>query len=175
MSSNVQADPPRPGRPTRVAVMRHEGTFRVTAREAIGAGEVILPFHGEVVERPTRTTLQLSRSEHLDVPPGLTLEQVLDDYPWRFLNHSCEANGTLRDRELVALRPIRSGEQVTFDYNTTEYDMSTPFACRCGARGCEGQPVRGFRHLSRAEQESLRPHLAAYLRRALEGADSEGC
>jgi len=175
MTSNSQPETPRPHNPARVAVMRLEGAFRVTAREAIGAGEVILPFRGVRVQEPTRTTLQLSRSQHLDVPPGLTWEQILDDYPWRFLNHSCEANGALRDRELVAVHPIRSGEQITFDYNTTEYDMSTPFACCCGARGCEGQPVRGFRHLSRAEQESLRPRLAAYLRRALEADDPEGC
>ena len=151
MSSNVQTGTTHPRSPARVGVMRREGAFLVTATEAIEAGQVILQFRGVVVAQPTRTTLQVDTRAHLDVPQDLDLdlEQILDDYPWRFLNHSCEANGTLRGRELVALSPIRAGEQVTFNYNTTEYDMSTPFDCRCGSSGCEGRPVRGFRHLSR--------------------------
>ena len=41
-------------------------------------------------------------------------------------------------------------------------ELAEPFACRCGAAACRGL-IRGYRHLSPAQQRLLRPHLAPHL------------
>lgn len=154
---------------SRVGVMRARGVYRVMALEDIAPGEEILTASGVTVDRPTRTSLQLGTHEHLEVSPGLGLERTLDQHPWRFLNHGCEANAAFRGRKLVALVPIRRGEDVTFNYNATEYDMRDVFACNCGAATCTREDVRGFRYLSRDAQEALRDQLAPHLLHRLDG------
>ena len=69
------------------------------------------------------------------------------DVPWnpaRFLNHSCEPNA---EAEIIdgqiwikALRPIRPGEEITFNYS---YDLEgfEKHPCRCGAARCVGYMV----------------------------------
>jgi uncharacterized protein len=65
----------------------------------------------------------------------------------RFINHSCDPNCevVLADgRPLVeALRTVRRGEELAYDYNLTRSPEDTPeveriFGCRCGAATCRG-------------------------------------
>ena len=49
----------------------------------------------------------------------------------------------MRGLKVVAILPIRIGEQIVYNYNTTEYEMAEPFACRCGSAQCGGE-IRGF-------------------------------
>ncbi len=86
----------------------------------------------------------------------------MDRFYWRFTNHSCEPNSLLRGGEFFALRPIKPWQEITFNYNTTEYELAEPFDCRCGSDRCAGR-IRGFRFLSRLEQDRLRPWLADHL------------
>jgi hypothetical protein len=124
---------------------------------AIPAGEVVIDVTGFVTDRPSRTSIQVGEREHIDLPPGHDPTRVAVEFPWRFLNHSCDANTRLSGRAIVALRPIAAGDEITFDYRTTEYDMATPFVCRCGAASCRGQRIAGFRHLTSPDRERLLP------------------
>lgn len=67
----------------------------------------------------------------------------------RSFNHSCDPNVYVRGtHELVALRAIPRGEEITYDYSTTmRYDEEKILAsghalwtcpCLCGARACRG-------------------------------------
>lgn len=149
----------------RVGVALKEGIHRVIATEAISVGEVILEIRGVFVDRPSKYSVQVDDDLHVELPgvEGLTHEP--DKHPWRYLNHSCEPNAALVGLTLVCVRPIRQWEEVTFDYNTTEYEMSTPFTCRCGR--CGERVIRGFKWLDSHEQHSLYPRLANHLRRRL--------
>jgi hypothetical protein len=128
------------------------------------AGECIVELEGVLTARPSRYTVQLAEDLHLAPPPGLDPADTTRA-AWRFLNHACEPNARLDGRQLMAWRPIAAGEEITFDYETTELDMAEPFACACPA--CGGRPVRGFRHLDAAEQARRAPLLAEYLRARL--------
>lgn len=61
--------------------------------------------------------------------------------PMRYTNHSCAPNARLSIRqgrvEFYALRPIRSGEEITVDYGESHHEGR--LACRCGAPGCIGR------------------------------------
>lgn len=74
-----------------------------------------------------------------------------------FLNHSCDPSAGIRitgtEVTLVAIRDIRAGEEVTFDYSTTvDEDFYTLKNCRCGSPTCRGT-IRDFKHLPRDLQE----------------------
>jgi SET domain-containing protein len=80
----------------------------------------------------------------------------------RWINHSCKPNcralleedeggNRRKDRVLIeSLRPLRAGEELTYDYGIVLEERLTPrlkaiWACRCGAPKCTGtllQPKR---------------------------------
>ena len=70
------------------------------------------------------------------------------DLPARLVNHSCGANVGIRDNEegaydFFALRLIRAGEEVTWDYACSEYEVVGFDVCLCGHADCRGK-VGGF-------------------------------
>jgi uncharacterized protein len=82
----------------------------------------------------------------------VTYSYMLDDdcfgsTPWPdedvsyYYNHSCDPNTGYRgDDWIVALREIREGEQVVYDYGFTETQDSNHYGlqCKCGAAKCRG-------------------------------------
>ena len=149
----------------RIAVVHAEGHFRVVATAPFAPGEPVLEIEGAEIARPSRWSIQVDEDVHLEVPRDTTdLHAVFARQPWRFLNHSCAPNAAVRGRTLVAVRAVARGEEITFDYNTTELEMATPFDCRCG---CGGRRVAGFVALASDERERLRPLLAPHLLRRL--------
>ena len=151
----------------RVEVVERGGVRSVLTAEAIVAGSVILEVTGVRVNTPSKYSVQVDERTHIDLPlvEALALDPV--QHPWRFLNHSCQPNATLRGVKLVALRDLARGAEVTFDYNTTEYEMATPFTCGCGA--CSGSTIRGFKFLSAERQRDMYPRLADHLRQKVDG------
>ncbi len=145
-----------------VAVVRSDGEYKLVARESIPSGRRLFKIEGGLTEVPTRYSVQVGRALHLDLPGSYGPEEIMDRFYWRFTNHSCEPNALLRGGEFFALRPIEPWQEITFNYNTTEYKLAEPFDCRCGSDRCAGR-IRGFRFLSRLEQERLRPWLVDHL------------
>lgn len=151
---------------SRVGVVRRQGQFSLVATEAISPGERIFCIEGEWTSRPTRYSVQIDENVHIDLGQQ-SLELVLDRYYWRFMNHHCEPSAILRGQEVYAARSIAIWEEITFNYNTTEYEMAEAFACQCGSMRCRGI-IQGFKSLSSDERRALRPWLAPYLLRYLE-------
>ena len=91
-----------------------------------------------------------------------TVQIGQDDYvdplfPGRFLNHSCEPNAGLIDGTcLIALRQIRPGEEIRFDYSTSLLERFWTLECQCGSPKCRGI-VGDFDQLPvKIQQEYLR-------------------
>lgn len=141
---------------SKIEVREAEGYRGVFALEDIAANSVIINLGGVISERPTKYSIQLDEDNHLGPPTGARTgtESVP---PWTFLNHSCEPNGYVNcaDRTFRALRDIRAGEELTFNYLTTEREMASPFECRCGSVKCFGL-IRGYKYLAAEQRESLR-------------------
>jgi hypothetical protein len=130
----------------------------VFAREAISAGERLIALAHVFVEHAAQHTIQIDEHRH-QAGTG-----EIDDY----LNHSCRPNTALdfEHLELVAIRPLAAGDELSFNYLTSEWDMAAPFECQCGAPDCVGV-VRGFRHLEPPQQDALLPRVSPYLWRRL--------
>lgn len=126
------------------------------AAKKIKKGEYIIQYLGERItkkESQRRGTVQHDKS--LDSDEGAVYIFELDDkhdidgnFEWniaRLANHSCEPNCESYNVEgeiwLAALRDIKKGEELTFDYGyALEHWEDHP--CRCGAKSCAGYIVR---------------------------------
>lgn len=62
-----------------------------------------------------------------------------DPTRWRPQNHSCMPNTTFRGLDVIALRPITNGDELTLDYSAAMNEFSEPFDCRCGSPNCRGR------------------------------------
>ncbi len=86
-----------------------------------------------------------------------------------YFNHSCNPNMRLRlshHYDFQAIREIKVGEELTWNYLTTEYDLTKTkedFFCRCGSRNCYGQ-IKGFKYLTKDQKLELWNHLSAFLK-----------
>ena len=120
-------------------------------------------LNGKGVATPSRHALQVSAAVHL-----LAAHTDSESDPgswWHVLNHRCAANAYLRGRTLLALANIAAAEEISFNYNTTEFELSVPFHCWCDASSQRGpHRVRGYRYLSARERAALDDHVADHLR-----------
>jgi len=113
--------------------------------------EVICSLSGEVVSAPTVYTLQISPTEHVVPLFG------------KYLNHSCQPNCYFHhgDRTFRALTFIADGDEITFDYCTTEYAMAAPFECHCGSANCY-HVVQGYKFLPQNAKERIYKYVPSY-------------
>ena len=79
---------------------------------------------------PWRHSIQLGVQEHAEPLPTYL----------RYLNHSCDPSlfVDVRAMNVVTLRALAAGDELTFFYPSTEWRMQAPFTCACGASGCVG-------------------------------------
>lgn len=61
-----------------------------------------------------------------------------------YVNHSCDPNAGIKGQiTLVAMRDIKKGEEITFDYGTVLYHTNDEpeyeFKCLCGNKNCRGK------------------------------------
>ncbi len=145
-----------------VGVVRADGAFRLVAVRPIAKGTHLFRIEGEQTHRASRYSVQIGQDLHIDLENWHSGEEILDRYYWRFMNHSCDPNVKLSLQEVIATRDISPWEDVTFDYNTNEYEMSEPFDCHCGSAHCLGT-IQGFKYLTPAQQHQLAPSLAPHL------------
>jgi hypothetical protein len=112
------------------------------------AGELISDFSaGTISTEPTYLTVQVGRERHITLVPEFL----------QYINHSCEPNVFFdtTSLQLVALRDIADGEELTFFYPSTEWEMTQSFQCYCGHDNCLGE-IRGAAFLSKRAQEKYR-------------------
>ncbi|MCO6500381.1 MAG: SET domain-containing protein-lysine N-methyltransferase [Vicingus serpentipes] len=131
----------------------------ITNRELIKE-EIILNFKGDITSQPSKYSIQIGKNEHLDVPER---KMGTPDYYWAFLNHSCAPNTYIKNKRLIALTDIPAGTELTFNYNTTEYDMATPFTCNCQDQNCLKE-IKGYKYLTNSEKEAIKNYTASYLK-----------
>jgi hypothetical protein len=138
-----------------IEVRDNDGFKGVFAKERIMQDAVVFYLKGTVSTQPTKYTIQLGNRRHLNFPALRKANDDLD-YCWQYLNHSCEANGYMNTAELTfrALRNIEAGEEITFNYLTTESEMAVPFNCICGSPNCFGF-IQGRNFLSPAQAATL--------------------
>jgi hypothetical protein len=108
------------------------------------AGEEILVFTGALIDFETTLTMGERECNAFQIGPNRYLDL---DAPGVFINHSCDPNtGVCDDIRLVALRDLRPGEEIRYDYSTTMDEDQWEMHCRCGSPSCRGV-IRDFKWL----------------------------
>ena len=117
-------------------------------------GEVLAKIEGTIsASQRAYTSVQVSEDADIELNSDLV-----------FCNHSCSPS-VLFDMANVEVRvagdkPLKKGEDVTFFYPSTEWDMEQPFQCGCGSQKCIGV-VQGAKYLDESvlKQYWLNSHI----------------
>jgi len=92
--------------------------------------DVILTIKGEETSVRDKYTIQVS--------PNIHISPNKDS--GKYINHSCFPNTKVNEeRQFIALSDIKKGEEITFDYNSTEDELAEQFYCNCGHKNCRGK------------------------------------
>ena len=106
-----------------------DSEYGYRATQKIEEGEVLCRIYGRELSKANKYSIQVGEELHL--------EQDTDTsnvaFSVAYLNHSCCPNCFIdvEGRALKALRQIKRGEELTFSYLQTEYEMESPFECLC--------------------------------------------
>jgi hypothetical protein len=135
--------------------------YGIYARQDIKKGELV--FSGEersqrlVTRRFVEQTWNEDEKEifrRYAYPVSNEVFLLWDDDPsgWAPQNHSCKPNTVCNGLNVVALRNIKKGEELTLDYAVFLDEHMESFVCRCGADSCRGL-ITGTTHNSVTERE----------------------
>lgn len=89
----------------------------------------------------------------------------------RTFNHSCDPNCGIRNiSDLYAIKEIKAGDEITYDYSTTVGRLEKAFSmeCFCGAKRCR-KIIGNINSIPMAELEEykMRNALPAYIKQLL--------
>ena len=107
------------------------GQRSLHSAKAFRKGDVISPFCAEEeLSSPTYLTVQKNDNLHITLSPSFL----------QYVNHSCSPNAffDISQMQFVALTDVSEGDELTFFYPSTEWQMVQPFQCHCGAANCLG-------------------------------------
>ena len=111
------------------------GSFAVAP---IPMGAIVATFGGTIVQRlnfETHPLEQRSRSIQIDVDQFVLGPGSRE--PGDSINHSCSPNCQLRNAtQLITMRAIAIGEELTYDYATSDASNYDEFECACGSKNC---------------------------------------
>ena len=124
-----------------VDVLRNPSTSQKSLHAAINfaPGQVISKFYAGTTQ---------SFATYLTVQTGVDTHITLEPEFLQYINHSCAPNVFFdtTSMELICLQPLQAGQELTFFYPSTEWEMSQPFVCNCQSADCL-QLINGASHL----------------------------
>lgn len=145
-----------------------EGLFSLKKFEI---GDCVADMTGPIVpgDQSSSYSLQVGINEFVywpQKPENKNTPRWKEDY----CNHSCDPNCIVRRTNrkiwLEAIRKIEIDDEISFNYNSTEFDLiesKSDFKCECGSSNCVGF-VKGFKYLSQKEREKIKPIALPYLK-----------
>ena len=116
-------------------------------------GEVLIEYVGELIDwdealrRHPHDPAQPDHTFYFHIEDGRVIDANVGGNAARWINHSCAPNCEADEVDgrvfIKALRSIKAGEELFYNYGLTIDERYTPalkkkFACHCGARACRG-------------------------------------
>ncbi len=127
----------------------------VFAGRDFNKGEEIFQFTGPII----RGNENIAPDSYLD---NHCIQIDKDSYigpfgsPDDFINHSCKPNGGFQIKNnraiIAAIRDIKDGEEITFDYSTSMAENRYEIDCNCGSKNCRKR-IRDFKYLPKDIQD----------------------
>ena len=118
------------------------GTF---AARDIANREVITVFKGPLLTSYNQAQTPEHRDHFFQI--GINIYQGKMPERRRPVNHSCNPNsGIIGRMTLIAIKKIKKGKEITFDYSTTMYNDPSKMRCKCGEKNCR-HVIKEFKYL----------------------------
>lgn len=122
----------------------------VFVKSPIKRGEIIAVSGGIIISEKECKRLKKKQFKRIDEYSIMVSEgfYLITDKKGRlekddFFNHSCSPNAGVKERFiLVAMRDIKQGEEITYDYAMTDAESEDYFKCNCGYKNCRRE-IRG--------------------------------
>lgn len=127
-----------------------KGVFALTK---LARGEQVIEYKGEIITWPEalrRHPHDPSDPNHtfyFHIDDGRVIDANVDGNAARWINHACDPNCEADETDgrvfIKALRTIKPGEELFYDYGLVIDERYTPklkkqFECRCGSPRCRG-------------------------------------
>jgi uncharacterized protein len=136
------------------------------ARSPIKRGEIVAIKGGHILDRRALSAVRRRiAAAYIQIDDGFYIgarrsaEVALNKI---FINHSCEPNLGIRGQiTYVALRAIKAGEELTYDW-AMEENAPAVTRCGCGARLCRGR-LTGQDWKLASLQKRYRGYFSAYI------------
>ena len=120
------------------------------AAKNITSGKIIINYKGKLV-----TKKEVEKNPKFDNDKAIYLFNINNRYDMdgdfkyndaRLINHSCNPNCEVEGKGLklwiVAIKDIKKGEELSYDYGFGYDEDYKQFVCKCGAKNCVGYIVR---------------------------------
>ena len=78
-------------------------------------GDVVHVLDGTIAPEPTRESIEIGPGQHITDPFGI------------YINHSSIPTTRIDGRNVVALSPLKGGDEINFDYNSSETSVVSRF------------------------------------------------
>ena len=150
--------------------LEQKGGVGIFASQPVKAGELLAMWGGQILTEELYRQLPIERQTHgVQVWDFLFQVQLHPgEDPADYFNHSCTPNAGLSSPiSLVAIKDIRIGEEVCFDYAMTDSSDYDEFQCCCETPLCRGR-VTGQDWRRPDLQERYRGYFSPYLQRKIE-------
>jgi len=120
-------DPLNKNEPTPLQIRTHQKYRSLATKRAYRAGDILCPIPtASLYDEPNQFTVQIGVDQHVEVKELASM------------NHACDPSVILDTTRLLvfAARSLQPDDELTFFYPSTEWEMSSPFICLCGAANC---------------------------------------
>ncbi len=127
----------------------------VFASANIRKGKIICLMRGKKVSVARLKKLYDLKGVRIDDPFQISdRTYIILQKPYIYFNHSCDPNaGLIKINTMIALKNIKKGEEITYDYSTTEWSDDAYWGinwqkiwkiqCRCKSKHCR-KTIREF-------------------------------
>lgn len=138
----------------------------VFVNEDVKKGELVSRVKGPIVRRVEKTKRAALAYPDLVGISGITRTVWIDPQPpYKYLNHSCDPSCGIRGKiGLYALRDLKRGDEITFDYSTVVGNPLWEMACRCGKKNCR-KMIRSIQHLNPKYFQRYLPHIPTHFQK----------
>lgn len=136
----------------------------VFASKDFKKGDFILSIKGRVVSAEEAYNLSSHFINHICVVGNG--KWALMGYPERYINHSCNPNVFDRKKRTYAMKNIKKGEELVFDYSINGPEGEDwKMKCHCHSKNCRKTVTGEFFRLPRKTQIKYLPYLDAWFRK----------
>ena len=132
----------------------------IILNQDVKKGETIFIFRGKEVcytkgaWQHSPNWLQVGYVRWIDPAP---------ETPGVYLNHSCSPSAGVRGKTtIVAMRPMKKGEEVTIDYALSETYPIWHMRCKCKSKNCR-KVVKPYQDLSDQRKRKFIPYTSKYI------------